>query len=157
SVWKAYLNLPSVNAQAFRGGYFTIDLQSDAVLIAADGWQRSMVLTAEMLKQMAGCDAHLELVRSFASYDYVSGWNAAQKLRKGTELLTNMGSVFVFRADDIALWEKPLEDLEVSGIGNRREEGFGQILVCHPFHLRTQSDLQKQIHKEETNERNEGI
>ena len=56
-----------------------------------------MVLTAPMLKQMAGCtDRNDTFIRSFASYDYVGGWNAAWRLPKETELVTKMGSLFLF-------------------------------------------------------------
>jgi CRISPR-associated protein Csx10 len=29
----------------------------------------------------------------------------------------------------------PLEALEAQGVGDRTDEGLGEILICHPFHL----------------------
>lgn len=137
----AYRHLPSVAMETLEGTYFSIDLQADALLTAEDGWQRSMVLTAPMLQQITGCETPVELVRSCASYDYVSGWNAAWGLPKETALVTRMGSVFVFHTPDIDAWIPVLKTLEESGIGNRQEEGFGRILVCAPLHLRTRTKV----------------
>ena len=153
-VWKSYRQLPTVEMDAFEGTYFSIDLQSEAILTAEDGWQRSMVLTAPMLQEMTGCTADVTLIRSFASYDYVSGWNAAWGLAKEPDLVTRMGSVFVFHTPDIESWKPCLKVLEETGIGNRREEGFGQILVCDPFHLRRRKHVKSEgtwlENKEET-------
>ena len=140
-VWETYSRLPNVDIGDFDGGYFSITLQSDAMLV--QNWQRSMVITEQMLQETTGCNAEVELIRSFASYDYVSGWNAAWKLPKETDLVTRIGSVFVFRTPDIDAWIPALQTLENKGIGNRREEGFGQILICDPFHLRTREQVNK--------------
>ena len=137
---------------AFEGTYFSVDLQSDAILTAEDGWQQSMVLTAPILQKMTGCNTHIELVRSFSNYDYVSGWNTAWGLPKEIDLATRIGSVFVFHTSDIESWKQHLKELEDNGIGNRREEGFGQILICDPFHLR----MREQVKSQATWLKNEG-
>ncbi len=147
-VWETYADLPNTKIDPFEGRYFSVNLQSDAILTAKDGWQRSMVLTAPMLKKMTGCETDVTLIRSFTSYDYVGGWNAAWGLPKETDLVTKMGSIFVFHTPDIEAWLSELQTLENIGIGNRREEGFGQILICDPFHLRTREMLKQ--NKEET-------
>ncbi len=140
-VWKAYKCLPNTDIDEFEGSYFTVNLQSEAILKAVDGWQRTMVLTAQMLQDMADCSAQVKFVRSFASYGYAGGWNAAWRLPKDTELVTNMGSVFVFHTLDIDAWLSALENLENIGIGNRCEEGYGQVTICDPFHLHTRDTL----------------
>lgn len=68
--------------------------------------------------------------------DMASGWSVAWGLPKMTHLAAKMGSVYVYR------WDGPPEDLlpalqalEEQGVGERRDEGFGECLVCHPFHL----------------------
>lgn len=140
-LWATYSDLPTVSAAMPEGTYFTIDLQADAILVADDGWQRSMVLNAQVIQAAAHCQAPVELVRSFASYDYLGGWNAAWKLPKETELVTRMGSVFVYRTTEMDAWYEPLKHLQTVGVGNRRQEGFGQVLVCESFHLRTRDQL----------------
>ena len=142
--WETYSHLPTVKMDVLEGTYFSIALQSDAILISEDGWQRRMILTAPMLQEIAGCDTEVTLIRSFASYDYVGGWNAAWGLPKETDLVTRTGSVFVFHTSDINPWILALKTLENTGVGNRREEGFGQILICDPFHLRTREKVKSQ-------------
>ncbi len=142
-VWQTYKYLPNTSIAQCEGIYFTVNLQSEAILMAEDGWQRSMVLTAQMLQDMAVCDTEVACVRSFASYGYAGGWNAVWGLPKETELITNIGSVFVFHTSDIESWLPALQELENRGIGNRREEGFGQITICDPFHLHTRDTLNK--------------
>ena len=144
AVWDVYSQLPHIEIGAFEGIYFSVNLQSDAILTAEDGWQRSMVLTTPMLKQMTNCETEVTFIRSFASYGYVGGWNAAWGLPKETDLVTQMGSVFVFHTPDIDSWISALQTLENIGIGNRREEGFGQITTCDPFHLRTREQVKSE-------------
>jgi CRISPR-associated protein Csx10 len=78
-----------------------------------------------------------QLLRAFTSTSIRAGWNSAHRLPRERELIINRGSVFVFSAPegdrDILL--SCLQRLERDGIGERRDEGFGQIIVGHPFHL----------------------
>ena len=143
-VWAAYADLPNTEIGPFEGTYFSVNLQSDAILTDEDGWQRSMTLTESMLKEMTDCKAELTFVRSFAGYNYIGGWNAAWGLPKETALVTQMGSVFVFRTPDIDAWLPELQTLENTGIGNRREEGFGQVLICDLFHLQTRDKIKSE-------------
>jgi len=53
------------------------------------------------------------------------------------EIAIETGSVFLFATNDVpddALW-RALFDLEETGVGRRRAEGFGRICVSDPFHL----------------------
>lgn len=68
--------------------------------------------------------------------ELASGWSTAWGLPKPTDLAARAGSIYVFR------WDGPreklvakLEELEAEGIGERCDEGFGECVVCHPFHL----------------------
>jgi CRISPR-associated protein Csx10 len=72
----------------------------------------------------------------------VTGWNIALKLPKEDEVAISKGSVFLFvtkPGETISEPEvKPLSDLleqiEKSGIGERRNEGFGKVRICDEFH-----------------------
>jgi len=67
--------------------------------------------------------------------DMASGWSTAWGLPKPTNLAARMGSVYVYRWDGSLNELLPvLQALEAEGLGLRRDEGFGEILVCHPFH-----------------------
>lgn len=114
--------------------YFTIDLQSDAIL--TEHWRRTTVISPEMLCQFAGVtDPSLQLHAAYSSYDYRSGWNTAWGLMKDVELITNKGSVYLFSTIQPDTWFRIVEELEMRGVGERTCEGFGQIQVCNEFHL----------------------
>jgi len=114
--------------------YFTLDLQSDAIL--TENWRRTTVISEKMLQQFAKVeDPSLKLEAAYSSYDYLSGWNSAWGLMKDVELITNKGSVYLFSTTQAELWIERLGVLEMSGLGDRTCEGFGQIQICNQFHL----------------------
>jgi len=55
-------------------------------------------------------------------------------LPKVTELAVQAGAVFLYQMEKAADWTTRLERLEEQGVGSRRAEGFGRVLVCDPFH-----------------------
>lgn len=114
--------------------YVTITLTSEAVLLdrllrfqtRIDGayldaqWQ---IPGAELLFQSGGTRR-------------VMGWNQALGVPKGDETAVTMGSVFVFglnRPLDEGIAAKFLA-MQQQGIGVRRREGFGELVVASPFH-----------------------
>ncbi|HBE20350.1 MAG TPA: CRISPR-associated RAMP protein Csx10 [Cyanobacteria bacterium UBA11149] len=113
--------------------YFTIDLQSDAIL--TEQWRRTTVISSEMLCHFAGVtDPSLQLHAAYSSYDYRSGWNTAWGLMKDVELITNKAAVYLFSTTQPNTWFTIVEDLEIRGVGERTCEGFGQIQICNEFH-----------------------
>ena len=66
---------------------------------------------------------------------FASGWSTGWGLPKPTDLAAQMGSVYVFRWEgELESLVPALERLESQGIGERCDEGFGECLICHPFH-----------------------
>ncbi|HBE17391.1 MAG TPA: CRISPR-associated RAMP protein Csx10 [Cyanobacteria bacterium UBA11367] len=131
--WKEIYNQPLEDLLQNRT-YFTIDLQSDAIL--KENWRRTTVISEDMLQEFTGVsDSSLKLHAAYSSYDYLSGWNSAWGLMKDVELITNKGGVYLFSTNQAKLWMEKLGDLEVRGVGDRTCEGFGQIRVCDEFHL----------------------
>lgn len=66
----------------------------------------------------------------------VMGWNNLWRVPKADDIAIAMGSTFLFGLShgiDDALLHK-LYNLERRGIGIRRREGFGRLLVASPFH-----------------------
>ncbi len=115
--------------------FFTIGLQSEAILV--DRWQRSIVISPDLLQAAVGNLAgNLQLESASSSYDYRSGWNNAWGLMKDTELVTDRGSVYLFSVDKKYEdeWTSALTKLENWGIGDRVVEGFGQVRICDEFH-----------------------
>ena len=121
--------------------YFTLDLQSDAILM--ENWRRTTVISPEMLQKFTGIHAPLTLEVAYSSYDYVCGWNSAWGLLKDVDLITNKGGVYLFStiADKKNDWIQALEKLSREGVGDRISEGFGQIEVCSEFHTVFREDV----------------
>jgi CRISPR-associated protein Csx10 len=118
-----------------NSSFFTLNLQSDAIL--TENWRRTTVVSPSMLASLIGLNEEdISLCTVYSSYGYRSGWNAAWGLPKDTELVTNMGSVYLFsilKDRQIESYEA-LAKLEQVGIGNRCSEGYGQVTVCDEFH-----------------------
>jgi CRISPR-associated Csx10 family RAMP protein len=117
--------------------YFTVNLHSD--LIPGDVHGPRWQLEANDF----GFPGAVERVWSFARYTRAGGWSSAWGLPKPLAPALEAGSVFVFRVPtgDQALAEKVLQRcaaLESTSMGQRREEGFGAIQICTPFHFETE-------------------
>jgi CRISPR-associated protein Csx10 len=134
--WQRWVNLFGSEVTENRS-FFTLDLQSDNIL--TDCWRRTTVITPTLLNQFTGASSNseLELHATYSSHDYRSGWNSALGLMKDVELITNKGTVYLFSVpiDQLDDWVPKLEQLEVTGVGDRTSEGFGQVQVCNEFHL----------------------
>ncbi len=131
-LWRE-LGAAAVNAGALppdppEGVYFTVDLLAPGILQDADGCPSlvpALHLGGKALRPL------LWLARP----DMASGWSIAWGLPKPTALAARMGSVYAFRGEgDLEELLPHLEALECEGIGRRRAEGFGECLICHPFH-----------------------
>ncbi|MBV6626160.1 MAG: CRISPR-associated RAMP protein Csx10 [Rivularia sp. (in: Bacteria)] len=139
--WKEWSVFGSpINELSENRHYFTLDLQSDAIL--TEKWRRTTVISPQMLKLFTGIDdKDLELEAVYSSYDYRSGWNSAWGLMKDVELVTNKGAVYLFSTTEIEKWYPALAELELKGVGEITCEGFGQIEVCNQFHLIMREDF----------------
>jgi CRISPR-associated protein Csx10 len=120
-----------------EGKYFSIDLQSIAIFQDRFG-QRKTILEPHLLWEYLGLTGKLpepELIRSYASTEHISGWSTAWRMPKEVYLGVSAGSLYVYlvRGLDDQLIEA-LEKAEFLGLGEKREEGYGRIVVCHPFH-----------------------
>ena len=130
-----YARLAPLSAASLEGAFFSVDLRSDA-LLRRRGWEPTPVLDADLLRAATGVDdASLALVRANAEPGWRGGWHAAWGLPTPSELVACRGSSYLFRTNNLAAWTDALEALELAGIGERTTEGFGQVVVCDPFHL----------------------
>jgi len=110
------------------GVYFSVDLLAPGIFRDEDGMP-SLVPLFQFK------DKVLKPVFWMTRSAMASGWSPAWGLPKPTQLAAVMGSVYVYH------WEGNQEEimpflrvLERDGVGARRDEGFGECLVCHPFH-----------------------
>ncbi len=109
--------------------YFAITLISPAILKDETG------LPSLNLKISLNGKVYTPILK-FVTSEFIGGWSTGWGLPKETTIGTQIGSVFVFKINQQkeALILKEFEELEQIGIGERKEEGYGEILVCHPFH-----------------------
>ena len=133
-LWSSIFN-PSKQKQLENKKFFTLNLQSDAIL--TEQWRSTTVISEAMLKDFAEVEveADVKLEAAYSSYDYLSGWNSAWGLMKDVELVINKGAVYLFSTTQPEKWYAALAELEVKGIGERTSEGFGQLEICNDFHL----------------------
>jgi len=119
--------------------YFTVDFISKAFLKNSLG-EPVLVLKGEELKSILIQNGFtevpgIELVRAFSSPEHFIGWSTAWGLPKPSGLAVKGGSVMIYKVkimtDELL---RALEYLEKEGIGERKEEGFGEVVICHPFH-----------------------
>ncbi|WP_129678070.1 CRISPR-associated RAMP protein Csx10 [Candidatus Chloroploca sp. Khr17] len=116
---------------------FTVNLLADAILLD-QGWLPTQQLSVAMLREATGIEADLALVRAFTVTKSIAGWHTTWQQPKPANLAVGMGSVFVFLAA-APLSEADcakLAELQQQGIGERRQEGYGQIRICDEFHSR---------------------
>lgn len=120
--------------------YFTINLQSDALLGNERG-EQAAVINEDLLKtrlqslQPGLLLDGLKLVKWVTSQSLYSGWSDAWKLPKNVGSTIGRGSVFVFKVKSLTdELSKALEQLQIWGIGQRCEEGYGRLIICDPFH-----------------------
>jgi len=112
-----------------EGVYFSIDLLAPGIFRDSDGIP-TLTPSLKLIGQM------LNPILWVTRPDVASGWSTAWGLPKPTQLAACMGSVYVYRWDgskDSLL--SALEVIEQEWIGDRCDEGFGECLICHPFHL----------------------
>ena len=115
--------------------YFSLDLQSDAIV--QDVYMRYLsYIPPEEVARCCGLPLDsLKLLWSGAETIPIRGWNSAHRLFKTGESGIRRGAVFLYKYEGEASdLEIALTGLEKRGIGNRRSEGFGRVLVCNPFH-----------------------
>ncbi len=121
---------------------FAVDLVSDAILTDSAGCPTLQLVPSAFAVASERLSATARLKRSVSSGRVVGSWNDAARLPRDTVLATNMGSVFVYSVaiggggyeteDDLL---QDLQALESGSVGAERERGFGEIIVCSPFHL----------------------
>jgi|GEM_PF-1569658 len=86
-----------------------------------------------------GGEGAIRFICSVATGEQLRGWNAAHGLAKQDEWMLARGSVYLYAfqgpsAAREGLFER-LAQLEAEGAGLRRNEGYGAVVVCDPFHV----------------------
>ncbi len=119
---------------------FSITLQSPAIIL--DEWlqYQGHFGAAELDGQLTG----YKPLAQFADMTAVDGWNESAGLPKSREWAIDIGSCFLFgrqisntdeRAAETQRVAQTLARVERDGIGERREEGFGEVRICQQIHM----------------------
>jgi CRISPR-associated protein Csx10 len=125
-----------------EGGYglFTITCLSEMILL--DAFLRPLKhLPEDVVKVHLGDTLEsCELYAHFAGTRIVQGWNGAYQRPCEDDMAIAKGSAFCFfyelskgkTTQDLA---QSLNTLKRTGLGLRRAEGFGEIVINDPFHV----------------------
>ena len=80
----------------------------------------------------------LHWVTTVTKHERLRGWNAAHGLPRQDEWMVARGSVYVYcfkgTPEERDVLIEQLKALSKEGVGLRRNEGFGTVLVCDDFH-----------------------
>lgn len=118
----------------FDKNCFSVTFYSDAILV--DEYLRCLTsLTSTYLSKMLR--VKLDSLKTFSAHHIVSGWHSGARLPKEDDIAITKGSTFLFQynGDEQEKLVKGLSTLEEEGIGLRRNEGFGRLIICDPYHL----------------------
>ncbi len=122
---------------------FSVTLYSD--LIALDPWMRPLTkLSARQLWRMIGGEktAPFTIKRGYVSTLRIGGYIGKVGIPRTPDTAIRAGSTWKFAWNDTATvgsperieaWEKLMRAQQI-GIGLRRADGFGQIILNHPIH-----------------------
>jgi CRISPR-associated protein Csx10 len=113
--------------------FFSLTLTSDLILPPGN-WEQMLI---EEVKTQLKVKQRLVLELAICRPGYRGGYNEAMGMRKDLIPVIVRGSAFVFSChqserDNIL---NALPALLKHGMGLRREEGFGRVSFCDPFHL----------------------
>lgn len=108
--------------QARQNRFFTIDLRTEAILYR-DGLPTDEI--SELARLPASC------VRAWLEQVVVGGWHAAAGLPRRTQAGV-VGTYLCRFEGEPNLAE--LRGLSTEGIGELREQGYGQLMICNPVH-----------------------
>ncbi|ADP71118.1 protein of unknown function DUF324 [Rhodomicrobium vannielii ATCC 17100] len=131
-----------------RDGYVTIWLTSDAILpsVELDGGLKAIAsAVARLLGSRA--DALFDLEGSWANLRWkrIDGWQSRWNLPRPTLVALQAGSVAELKlAKGVTIDAAKVEALEREGIGARKGEGFGCLLVNHAHLVNESSDMRQE-------------
>ncbi|HBY93092.1 MAG TPA: hypothetical protein DEP84_03860 [Chloroflexi bacterium] len=119
--------------------YAALTLRSPLLLLDEFGLLVAQVTAAALEAYCPNVPPELEVLSEYSVVEQESGtgWAAAWGLPKPVMPALAAGSVLVVRApgrrrDELLDF---LTSLEAEGLGERRAEGWGEVLVCDPFHV----------------------
>jgi CRISPR-associated protein Csx10 len=121
-------------------------LITDAIIM--DNWGRFLNdIDEKTLKSLL--DVDVKVISSYTESKNVDGFNAYLGLPKWRDIAMCAGSTIgfsVIEACDSDSLLKRFEEIEKTGIGIRREEGFGKVIFNHPIYIENHGVNNSRIH-----------
>jgi CRISPR-associated protein Csx10 len=125
--------------QAKMKNHFSITLHSDAIVTDKFLCYHT-TLTKSIMAAELGINADtLKLKNAFSRFITLDGFSGVHGLPLESEIAIEKGSAFLFEIvgiEEIDEIKESLQRVEEGGIGFRRNEGFGRLIVCDGYHLR---------------------
>lgn len=131
------------NIQDIKPFYFAMTLHSPMILHDKFLRYRGVVDAQTMAKAINLPIEDVDLVHHTARLERITGWQELWGTPRFKEYAIATGSVFLFglsHKPDDTLWHR-LFALEEDGMGERRADGFGRVMLSDPFHLQEEEDL----------------
>ncbi len=124
--------------------FFSITCLTDLILL--DNFLRPCrsITSHQIAKYLNLPEDKIIALASLTGTRLIIGWNTAHRLPKENDVAITAGSVFLFAIKNGSCptdFVKNLKILENNGLGWRRSEGFGQVLICDPFHVEKLNEL----------------
>lgn len=95
---------------------------------------------AVVLKDALGLGAAPELVQAFGRAERIESWHGPSNMPRSSLVSLAPGSVYVFETDGESTFDNEvLKKIQAEGLGERRAEGFGRILINHQLLLNAYS------------------
>jgi hypothetical protein len=94
-------------------------------------------ITSAKMNILLGIPDSVELIRSVARNNIITSFSGTSGLRRFRDVAISKGSVFRFKIlkpEHCALIYDKLANMQEKGIGSRRYEGFGKIVINHQLH-----------------------
>ena len=131
--------------RATRQEYMVPVTMISNALLLQDNMTYTTGLNQDYFKACLGLDAlEVKLKNAFTALTLVSGWNREHGRQKIQEPAIAMGSTFLFKVSlngiDSTKFIEALTRMEQDGLGIRRHEGFGRVVIAHPFHIISSKD-----------------
>ena len=114
----------------FNNDYYTITCLTDVILRDGKGEYRPTI-TEEDLKELFG-NPSLRLVSFLHSNNVIQSFSGTSGLKRFSERAITKGSCYLFTCTEDILGKS--KEIERNGIGYKRNEGFGRILINNPIH-----------------------
>ncbi|MDR4497176.1 MAG: RAMP superfamily CRISPR-associated protein [Candidatus Scalindua sp.] len=126
--------------------FFTLTLLSDAIVLDEILRYKSTIEINDLLDSTQNSPSEaievlqkFKLLRGVLSTRIISEWNYALKLPQEDSLSIEKGSVFLFMSESLSdnkiiQLTTILNTIENTGLGERRNKGYGRVRFCDEFH-----------------------